>query len=87
MSPLYLLWHLQITQLKQIYGDKQIPETRDSITNVIDILNKLHQNIKFTYKVEHNGKILFLDALLIRCNGKLKITVFRKEANNDIYLH
>ena len=59
----------------------------DFITNVIDILNKFHQNIKFTYEVEHNGQISFLDVLLMRCNGKLETTVFRKETNNDIYLH
>ena len=59
----------------------------DFITNVIDILNKFHQNIKFTYEVEHNGKISFLDVLLMSCNGKLETTVFRKETNNDIYLH
>ena len=41
----------------------------DFITNVIDNLNKFHQNIKFTYEVEHNGKISFLDVLLMRCNG------------------
>ena len=59
----------------------------DFITNVIDISNKFHQNIKFTYEVEHYSKISFLDVLLMRCNGKLKTTVFRKETNNDIYFH
>ena len=53
--------------------------------NVIDILNNLHQNIKFTYEVEQNGKISFLDALLMRCNGKLDTTVFRNETKNHIY--
>ena len=33
----------------------------DIITDVIDILNKFHENIKFTYEVEHNGKTSFLD--------------------------
>ena len=36
----------------------------DFITNNIDILNKFHQNIKFTYEVQHNGKIPFLAVLM-----------------------
>ena len=50
-------------------------------------MNTFYQNIKFTYEVEHNGKISFLDVLLMRCNGKLETTTFRKETNSDIYLH
>ena len=50
-------------------------------------MNTFYQNIKFTYEVEHNGKISFLDVLLMRCNGKLETTVFRKETNNDISFH
>ena len=48
----------------------------DFITDVIDILNKFNQNIKFTYEVDHNGKI-FLHVLVMRCNGKLETTIFR----------
>ena len=59
----------------------------DFITDDISILNKFHQNIKFTYEVEDNGKISFLDVLLMRCNETLETTVFCKETNNDIYLH
>ena len=42
---------------------------------------------KFTYEVEHNGKISLLDDLLMRINEKLETTVFSKETNNDVYLH
>ena len=59
----------------------------DFITDFIEILNKFHKNIKVTYEVEHNGKILFLDVLLMRNNGKLETITFCKEANNNIYLH
>ena len=38
-------------------------------------------------QLEHNGKISFLEVLLMRNNGKLKTTVSRKETNNNIYLH
>ena len=60
---------------------------RGSIINVINILTKFHQNVKFTYEIRHNVKISHLDVLLMRCNGKLKTNVFRKETNNDISLH
>ena len=51
-------------------------------------LNKFHENIKFTYELEHNGKISLLDILLIRSNNKkLETTAFHKETNNDIYLN
>ena len=59
----------------------------DFITNVTDILNEFHQNIKFTYEVEHNGKMSFLDVLLMRCNRKLEANVFRQETNNTTYLY
>lgn len=58
-----------------------------SINVVINILNNFHQNIKFTYELEKDGKISFLDVLLSRFDDKIETTVFRKETNNDIYLH
>ena len=57
------------------------------ITHVIIILKMFYENIKFTCKVEHNGRISFLDVLLIRNNEKLETIVFRKKNNNDICLH
>ena len=37
----------------------------DFIMDVIDILNKYHENIKFTYAVEHDGKCSNLDTILM----------------------
>ena len=51
----------------------------DFITDVIKSLTKFQERTKFTYKEEHNGKISFLEVLLIRSNGKLERTVFCKE--------
>ena len=70
---------------KRYVDDTFIYIKPDFITNVTDILNKFHQNIKFTYEVEHNGMISYLDVLLMRCKRKLETNVFRKETN--IYLH
>ena len=59
----------------------------DFTTDVVNILNKYHENIKITYAVEHNGKISLLDTLLMGNNRKLETTVFDKETNNNMYFH
>ena len=51
----------------------------DFIMSTINILNKLYENVKFTYEVEHNVKIRSIE--------KLGVTNFRKETNNNKYLH
>ena len=60
------------------------------IGTVNDILNKLndfHQNIQFTYELEKNNKLAFLDVLLIRNKDTIETTVSRKQTNSDIYLN
>ena len=57
-----------------------------SIDHVLMILNTFHKNIKFTYELEINNKISFLDVLLIRKNATLKTTIYRKITNNRVYL-
>ena len=47
---------------------------------------KIYENIKFTYGVEHNGKISFLQVLLMKSNEKIETMVFRRESNSDINL-
>ena len=44
-------------------------------------------NIKFTYELEHEGKLPFLDVLLCRKGKKIYTTVYRKATNNDVYLN
>ena len=46
-----------------------------SIDYVLMILNTFQKNIKFTYELEINRKISFLDVLLIRKNDTLEITI------------
>ena len=58
-----------------------------SIEHVLSILNSFHQNIEFTYELEQNGKINFLDVTLIRTNDTLQITIYRKSTHNGVYLH
>ena len=44
-------------------------------------------NIKFTYELEHDGQLPFLDVLLCRKGKKIYTTVYRKATNNDVYLN
>ena len=89
--------HLERTLMPQLekimkpwkrYVDDTITYIKtDSITCVLDILNGFHKNIKFTYEPESNGKISFLDVLLMKIGKNLETAVFRKKTNNDMYLH
>ena len=42
-----------------------------SIEHVLSILNSFYQNIEFIYELQQNGRINFLDVILIRRNGTL----------------
>ena len=60
----------------------------DSIDYVLKMLNGFHRNIQFTYEVETDSKISFLDVLVIRdSSNNINTTVYRKSNNNDIYLN
>ena len=59
----------------------------DSITYVLDQLNSFHEQIQFTYEVEHDNKLPFLDFLLIKNTNKIDTTVYRKPTNTDVYLN
>ena len=70
------------------YVDDSISIIKEtSISRVLTDLNSFHKNIEFTYEMEENGKIAFLDVLIIRNNNTLKTTVHRKKTHNGIYLH
>ena len=58
-----------------------------SIEHVLSKLNGYHENIEFTYEIENDGKLPFLDVLVIRKDYEVETTVYRKSTNNDIYLH
>ena len=61
---------------------------KNQIANVIDAINSFHPNIKFTHEIEKDGKIAFLDVLLMRKDtGNIETSVYRKPTNNSIYIH
>ena len=58
-----------------------------TINYITKILNNFDPNIKFTYEVEKECKLPFLDVLLIRKGNNIITTIYRKATTNDIYLN
>ena len=49
-----------------------------SVNYILSLLISFDVNIKFTYELEHFGKLPFLDVLLCRKRNKIYTTVYRK---------
>ena len=52
-------------------------------------LDEYHPNIKFTYEMENEGKLPFLDVQMTKegRDGSLETSVYRKITNTDIYMN
>ena len=55
-----------MTQRRRFVDDTKTFVKNDSIVYVLYQLNNFRERIQFTYEVEHNNKIPFLDILLIK---------------------
>ena len=62
-----------------------------AIEYIRSVLNSFHKNIQFTYEVEKNAKLPFLDMLLMRNHNDITTAVYQKESNSVgysvFYLH
>ena len=47
----------------------------ESVEHVLSKLNGYHDNIEFKYEIENDGKLPFLDVLVIRKDCKVETTV------------
>ena len=59
----------------------------EAIDHILTVLNSFDPNIQFTYEIEENSKLPFLDVMLCRKDNKLVCSVYRKSTNNDIYMN
>ena len=57
------------------------------IEYLLSALNNFHPKIKFTYEMEVDSKVAFLDILLHRDGHDIITIVYRKVTNNDVYLN
>jgi len=62
------------------YGESELK-------SFLEHLNTYDRNLQFTLETERDGKIPFLDVLIIRSENKLDFTVYRKPTHNNRYLH
>ena len=58
----------------------------EGIDHILTVLNSFDPNIQFTYEIEENSKLPFLDVMLCRKDNKLVCSVYRKSTNN-IYMN
>ena len=61
---------------------------KGDVEGLLHHLNSIRPTIRFTMEVEEGGSLPFLDTKLTRKeDGKLDITVYRKQTHTDRYLH
>jgi hypothetical protein len=59
----------------------------NALTVIHDSFNSLHNRLQFTIEKEKEGKISFLDVLLIKCNNGIIFDQFRKPTFSGRYLN
>ena len=70
------------------YVDDTIAYIKEKeINTVLKAINAHHKNIKFTYELESNDEISFLDVKIRKVGRKIETSVYRKPTNTDVYLH
>ena len=62
-------------------------ESFEKMKKFRDYLNSKHPKINFTYELEQNGRLPFLDMMIDRNDGKIKTSVYRKPTFTGIYTH
>ena len=77
-----------IANWKRYVDDTHAYINPDKIGHILKILNSYHPKIQFTYELEDNNTISFLDVLVKRTqNNKFETSVYRKPTNTDIYMN
>ena len=70
------------------YVDDTIAYIKEKdIDKVLKAINDHHDNIKFTYELESDNELSFLDVKIRRFGNNIQTSVYRKPTNTDLYLH
>ncbi|KAJ8944976.1 hypothetical protein NQ318_018440, partial [Aromia moschata] len=82
IANIFMIWFRYVDDIFAVFNTKAI-----SLDNFVAQLNNRFPTIKFTYEVEHNEQLLFLDVLVIRnSENKLEFDVYRKETATLRYI-
>ncbi|XP_072033222.1 uncharacterized protein [Amphiura filiformis] len=77
------MWKRYVDDILEVVNKDAVPPLTEHL-NQIDDTN----SIKFTYEQEKDGKIPFLDTLIVRRDdGTIKLLVYRKATHTDQYLN
>ena len=60
---------------------------KSEVNDRLAMINDLHPNLSFTYELEKDGIISFLDMLIHNCNGLLSSSWFRKPTDTGLTLN
>ena len=64
-----------MTLFRRFINDTITCVKNDCIAYALDQVNSFHEQIQFTYEVEHNNKLPFLDVLFIKNANKMDTAV------------
>ena len=59
----------------------------DHVKKFFRYINSRHKNMSFTFEVEHEGKLAFLDVLITRSAGSFYTSLYRKPTFSGLYTH
>ena len=77
-------------EFKPVYYRRYVDDTfmlfryRNHISKFHDYINSKHRDVKFTYEVEINAKLGFLDGLVGKENNILLTDVYRKPSSTGL---
>ncbi len=76
------------SDLYERYMDDVLCSVRKSdVDERLSIINNLHDNLKFTYEIENECTIPFLDMLILNKNGSLSSSWYRKPTDTGLTLN
>ena len=77
-----------LSRVAEMYSRSNVVNTsKINLTDFLEGLNSFFPSLKFTMELEKDGKIPFLDLWVIRNGDHCEFDIYRKETNNNQFIH